>query len=40
MKDVEDSSKDVIPLKPLAISRVERGNVVIEVDDDEYRKGV
>lgn len=32
--------KDFLPLKPLSVPRVEGGNVVVEIVDDDYQQGV
>lgn len=30
----------IIPLKPIVLPRFEGGNVVVEIDEEDYQKGV
>lgn len=39
-KDNSEVPRVVMQLKPISIPRIEGGNVVVEVDEDDYRKGV
>lgn len=32
------NGKDVLPLKPLSIPRIEGGNVVVEIEDKDYQQ--
>lgn len=34
------NDEEVVPLKPIALPRVEGGNVVVKIDEENYQKGV